>query len=396
MAPQPPRDPVVGDRIRQRREQRGWSVRHLASRAGISHSALSMIERGQRGANNRYVIAKIAGALGCSVTELTGQPYVPGDVNLESVGGHVHGLRRVMINDSLDVPAATGLRPIEALEQATDLVRDLHHRCDYAGVVSLLPALLTDLQTARNRHGATSLHLSVHAYRVAMSTLRHLGYLSDAWWAAHQCRQVAEALGEPTALAVADYVRSRAAAYCGSYQASALVAARAAVEIDRHPGAPGAVELLGSLHITCAMSAAADSYDEAVDRLAEADRLARSTGETGLHDLWFGPTLVGLGRLIVEVDAGDSGRALEVAAQLNPAVIPAPTRQVHYYIDRSRALANIGRVEEAARSLLTAERFAPQHVRMSVVARETVRYLERRVRSRALLFGLPERMGLTS
>jgi hypothetical protein len=105
---------------------------------------------------------------------------------------------------------------------------------------------------------------------------------------------------------------------------------------------------------------------------------------------------VGLGRLIVEVDAGDSRRALEVARSINPAVIPASTRQVHYYIDRARALANVRRHDEAARTLLTAERIAPQHVRMSTVARETVRFLERRVSNRGQLYGLPERMGLTT
>ncbi len=387
-------DRSIGDRIRQRRDRSAWSVRFLASRAGISHSALSMIERGQRSANNRYVIAKIAAALGCSVSELTGQPYVPGDRDLEPVSRYVHRLRGAMIDDSLDVPTSVEAQPLATLEAKTELVRDLHRRCDYAGVMRLLPELLTELHVSRASDGQATEQLSLHVYRVAMSTLRHLGYLTEAWWAADQCRRVAESLDDPTALAVADYVRSRAAAYCGSYEASALVAQRAAERIDQYTDVPGALELLGALQITCAMSVAADRHDEAVSRLDEASRLALRTGETDLHDLWFGPTLVGLGRLIVEVDAGDSGKALEVAASVNPATIPAATRQVHYHIDRARALVNIRRPQDAARALLTAERLAPQHLRTSVVARETVRLLERRVKNHSQLYGLPERMGL--
>jgi len=67
---------------------------------------------------------------------------------------------------------------------------------------------------------------------------------------------------------------------------------------------------------------------------------------------------------------------------------------VHYHIDRARALVNIRRPQDAARALLTAERLAPQHLRTSVVARETVRLLERRLKNHSQLYGLPERMGL--
>ncbi len=46
---------------------------------GFTKSYLSMLERGQRGFNRRGLIEDLAGALGCSVTDLTGQPYLPVD-----------------------------------------------------------------------------------------------------------------------------------------------------------------------------------------------------------------------------------------------------------------------------------------------------------------------------
>lgn len=69
-------DPSIGDRIRARRELHRWSIRHAASRAGISHTSWSRIERGQQ-RTDRYMVVDLAAALECSVVELTGQPYAP-------------------------------------------------------------------------------------------------------------------------------------------------------------------------------------------------------------------------------------------------------------------------------------------------------------------------------
>jgi hypothetical protein len=40
---------------------------------------LSMLELGQRGVNRRGLIDDLASALGCSMADLTGQPYLPPD-----------------------------------------------------------------------------------------------------------------------------------------------------------------------------------------------------------------------------------------------------------------------------------------------------------------------------
>jgi transcriptional regulator with XRE-family HTH domain len=59
-----PPDPSIGDRIRSRRELRGWSIRHAASRAGVAHSTWSRIEHGTLGTDNRFILAKVAEAFG--------------------------------------------------------------------------------------------------------------------------------------------------------------------------------------------------------------------------------------------------------------------------------------------------------------------------------------------
>jgi transcriptional regulator with XRE-family HTH domain len=67
-------DPSIGERIRARRLMRGWSVRHAADRAGVSHATWSRIERGRQAADNRFVLADIAAALECSPADLAGVP----------------------------------------------------------------------------------------------------------------------------------------------------------------------------------------------------------------------------------------------------------------------------------------------------------------------------------
>jgi len=68
-----PEVPTIGERIRDRRELLGLTVRGAALAAGLSHPTWSRIERGQRGADNRFVLARMAEALRYPVSDLTGE-----------------------------------------------------------------------------------------------------------------------------------------------------------------------------------------------------------------------------------------------------------------------------------------------------------------------------------
>jgi DNA-binding XRE family transcriptional regulator len=69
----------IGARIRRCRRARGLSLDQAAGLAGISKPYLSRLERGDRSVDSRSLLLRIAGALEVSVTDLTGQPYVPRD-----------------------------------------------------------------------------------------------------------------------------------------------------------------------------------------------------------------------------------------------------------------------------------------------------------------------------
>src|SRR5687767_6983223 len=62
-------EPPVGARIRALREGRGLSQRDLASAAGVSHTTLSQIERGEA-SPTLAVAGRIASGLGLSLSRL--------------------------------------------------------------------------------------------------------------------------------------------------------------------------------------------------------------------------------------------------------------------------------------------------------------------------------------
>ena len=69
-----------GDRIRQLRNDRGWSQEELADRAGLHRTYIGSVERGEQ--NLSLVnIERLAATLGVSLAEL----FAPFDVNSEPV-----------------------------------------------------------------------------------------------------------------------------------------------------------------------------------------------------------------------------------------------------------------------------------------------------------------------
>jgi transcriptional regulator with XRE-family HTH domain len=69
-------DPTIGERIQARRLLRGWSIRHAAGRAGVSHATWSRIERGRQAADNRF--KAWLGAERCRDAAAAGDPVLRG------------------------------------------------------------------------------------------------------------------------------------------------------------------------------------------------------------------------------------------------------------------------------------------------------------------------------
>lgn len=387
----------IGERIRARRLLRGWSVRHAASRAGISHATWSRIERGRQAADNRFMLADIAAALECAPSELAGAPVPAGDRAAVAAQVAVYGIRQALVELDLGLAgaAARPVRPAAELSRTVELIDGLRKACDYAGAGRLVPDLLRDLHAAAGGpERAEALRLLCDAAFMASAIVRNLGHPAEAWLAAERSREAAEAGDSPVLLGYAAFSRACAASACGAYARSLALATAAADDLRPHLDRPGGLEALGMLRLIGAdASRGLKRLDDSRAWCEEAAELAERTGESGELGLFFGPTNVGIWRIGIEVDGGDPGRAAEVARRTNPAIITAECRQVFYFADAARAYAQLrGHEREAVRSLLTAERIAPQHVHSSALAKETTRALLERSRELSPLRGLYERL----
>ncbi|WP_250029349.1 helix-turn-helix domain-containing protein [Paractinoplanes maris] len=385
----------MGERIQTRRDLRGWSIRHAASRAGIAHTTWSRIEKGEL-RTDRYMIADIAAALECSITDLTGQPYAPADRQLESAHIASERLWQAMMALPLDEPPSAGEEATADLWRESELIRDLYARTDYAGALSRLVALVPALHTAA--HGpdsATALTAAVQVYGVGMGALLSLGHPAYAWLAAQRSIEAAQRLGDPAALAVAAVNRGRVSANTGAFGPAFSAVDRAANELEQHADSPAALDVLGFTHLARAHHATGMRDESAAaGHLAEAAQLAERTGETEAWDLQWGARNVGLWTVAHQIDTGRPGDAVETASGLDVATLP-PIRRVNLYTDLARALTDVRRDDEAVRMLMTAERVAPQHTRSSAAARETARVLLRKSRRASTVQGLCERMGVS-
>lgn len=383
----------MGERIRARRLLRGWSVRYAASRARVSHATWSRIERGRQAADNRFVLAELAAALECAPADLVGTVVPAADRAAVAAHSAVRAIRQALIN--ADLSEKSEKRPEQPGEQREiELLDGLRQACDYAGATRRIPALLHGLHAqATTKPTPEVLTGLCHVTFIASSVLRNLGHPAESWLAAERCRETANAAGDPVLRAYAGYARATAATACGSWERGLALADRAAAALRPYAHRGGGRELIGSLHLVgAAASRALRRTGDSLARAAEAEKLARRTGETTTLGMYFGPTNVAIWRIGIEADGGDPQRAAELARATQPAAIPASFRQVFYYADTARALAGLrDRGREAVRFLLTAERLAPQHVHTSTVVRETARSLLERSRTSELR-GLCERL----
>jgi transcriptional regulator with XRE-family HTH domain len=193
MRRRPSPDTTIGERIRDRRLQRSWSIRHAADRAGISHATWSRIERGLQTADNRFVVADIAAALECSVAELVGAvKSAVADHDLISAQASVYAIREALLEAAPDERPTVDAPPLDELEREAALVGELRSRCDYAGAGRRLPALIRGLHAATGGLDREALSLMVRVSQMASTTCRYVGYPAEAWLAAEWGRRAAE------------------------------------------------------------------------------------------------------------------------------------------------------------------------------------------------------------
>jgi transcriptional regulator with XRE-family HTH domain len=400
----------IGRRVRAIRRRRGLSLEQAAGLAGIGKPYLSMLERGQRRFGRRGLLEDLANALGCSVIDLTGQPYLPGDrasaEALATLPAISVALYDADLDEAPDVPARDVAELVRWASQANEYSANNRYSLAGAHLGTLLAELNVHIASGDSDSRRIALGALVEACFVASGTARTLGNLDLAVHAASRAQDAARRLGDPAMTAFAAMTSTSALSRLGARHRAQRVAASSLAVVDEYadPTAEdtSAAEAAGMLHLSSAQMAAKDHRADDVDEhLAAARGLAERTGER--NSLWFsfGPANVRAWWLstAVELERGPvAAEKIESTPGYTDGLVTAD-RQAALHFDMARAYAQAegDRDAPALRHLDMADRIAPQRIRHDPLARELVAELDGRARKRVWeLDSLKHRLGVGS
>ncbi|MEV5721745.1 helix-turn-helix domain-containing protein [Amycolatopsis mediterranei] len=403
-------DNEIGQRIRAIRRRRGLSLNTAAGLVGISKAYLSMLETGSRRVDSRGLLDRLADALGCSVLDLTGEPYVPAHRHtadaLRAIPDIQVALADTALDDVPDLPARPLLQLVEPLRAAHVAYMD-QARYDIAG--RGLGRLLADLHIhavagiAGERRQA--LELLVEACIVAFGVTKNLGHPDLALMAAQRGYEAAKLSGDPALLAFAGQRRGQAFQRVGAVRRAGSTL-RQTLDATMEAADPSAQDTragegVGLLHLTAALNAARRGEAEtAHDHLDAAADLATWTGERNAFAQHFGPANLGVWRISIGVELGEGARVVDaVTPTINLGDLASADRVAMLRADSARALAQEGgaRDLDAVRQLDLADRTAPARLRQDPVVRSLVSTLAHRAPRRTWeLDSLRHRFGVGS
>ncbi|WBB71227.1 helix-turn-helix transcriptional regulator [Micromonospora sp. WMMD1128] len=387
---------TIGARIRYWRMRRGgMSQAVLAGLAGVSQSYISQVESGRKTIDRRSTLVAVAAALQVTVADLLGQGTETGDPAREHAAERVPAIWSALIEIE-DGARRVPTRTPQELDAGVARSEQLRHRSNFPAMAQMLPGLLLDAAAS----GGTVL---VRVAYQASACLRHLGYRHLALNAARVAVSAAEDVEDPAWLGAARF------AYAQSLPIeSASLAARAA---DRSLAALQSAasdervrQMLGQLHLSAALASTVSGRpDAARDHLTEAGQEAATLGDpqdgVGFNGCGFGPTNVVLWEMSIAGESGEPGRVIELARTVRPQVLAASIRQMSYWLDLGRALADSGRRDgDALGAFVRAEQAAPVPFSLNPLAQDAVVAMAQRAKRRAVpheLRLLAGRLGIT-
>lgn len=398
----------IGQRVRMVRRRRGLSLDVVAGLAGISAPYLSLLERGLRGFNRRGLLEDLAGALGCSVADLTGQPYLQTDRATAKALATLPPVSVALHDCTLsDVPDVNP-RPLEHLATLVATANQHVDEARYQLAGRDLGGVLTELHVHAVTGGAdvqrVALAALVEGCFVAAGIARSLGNVELSALAARRAADAAALIERPELAALAGMTRVGALLRLGarSRAGTVLTEQLAAAEPHADPTASDTAPAEGSgmLHLTGAQLAARERrIGDADTHLDEARQLAARTGERNSYQFHFGPANVVAWSLAIAVELR-RGPSVAETLDVSPATFAAldsADRRAGFHLDLSRAYAQAGgeRDDAALRHLDSADRIAPTRLRNDPIARDLVITLDRRAKRRSWVLGsLSNRFGI--
>ncbi|MFE1476643.1 helix-turn-helix domain-containing protein [Streptomyces cyaneofuscatus] len=299
----------------------------------------------------------------------------------------------------LGLGAATAAPSPHAL--STDFSRALadFDACRYASLAVRLPRLIRAGHAPSTTGDATEKYaLLAKSYLLATRMLVKMDEQQLGWMAADRARQLAEAAGD--ILAVAESARQLAvlARKAGWHDQALSIALSAADHPDlRGIGRAGTALrglLLQSASYTLARRGDRDGMRELTD---EAAAIAEELGGATVlreHGGGFSPLTVQLHRISAENHAGDPQAALNAARTIPLKALPSVERRSRALGDIAVTYDRLGRRNDCVRTLLAAERCAPQETHARPATKSLISSLLVSGPTSTELRGLAERSGV--
>jgi transcriptional regulator with XRE-family HTH domain len=365
----------IGRRIAYWRDRRGFTQSDFGRLMGQTKRWVQDLEGGKRQQDPRLsVLVRAAEVLRIPLEQLlTDGPAAapPATTPPAEALGVIDVLYRN--DDSSEEPP-----PLGSLRRRLTYCCEAFQACHYSALGRDLPTLIVHTQRAASRSGpeAGEAHaLLSRVLQLAASFLHKYGPATavQAAVVADRALAAAERSGDPVAIGAAARRVAKSLAYQGQPSAAVDFAVAAARRLGDDLAAAGPLGLstLGMLYLNAAIASAALERSTAAVRLAadhvdQAGEVADRQG-ADLNEDWtaFGPTNVMLHRVDVLTRFEDGWSALEAADDLDEEALGGLTRErrAQHFITMARAQLLTRRKEDAAESLVQADRLAPEEVR---------------------------------
>lgn len=311
---------VVGEQLRRLREKAGLTQEVAAGLAGITPGYLSMLERGKRALNGRYLIQRLAAVYRVSPAALRdlGSPGaldVPGD---PLISAHIDGVRAAMQAVVIGVPGGDIL-PVDQLRVRAHTVLASAQALRIAETGALLPALIRDIHTTlsagQDTHEVLRIVTLVWVKAVA-SWLCAVSAPPDLVWQAQcQAQTLANESGEAVPLGIATF------GVANTLLCSAEIDL-AGVALSNCATRTGDDRLDGMLALTRALWAASARTGDADEALQEAADIAARTGDGNAYYMAFGPSNVDVWRVSLALEQEDFDLAARLTGNVTVTMLP--------------------------------------------------------------------------
>jgi transcriptional regulator with XRE-family HTH domain len=359
-------DMPTGQLVRLYRLARKKSTTSVATHAGITVRYLEMIEAGAK-TPTLHVLRRIAKVLGVRTSALLGEAPsedYEGPVNprLAEIERALFSYRSVALYDhAADTDEADINERIKAAEKSWYLVPNSYI------VLDLLPGLIVDTERLVHESGRSpaSCRTAYTLYRLVRGVMKHVGRIDLCSLLADRCMRYAEETEDPLVMAAAAWTLGQAL-ISDDMPHGALDVSLTSLEWLEPALPDGTAEhfsVYGGLVQLAAISATrvGDPWRGRHLLRLKAQPAAERVGEgQNHHNIFFGPTNVGIHAAALEMEAGEADEAIRVANTVDIGKIASRERQFAHLLHIARCYELKGNDTAILVHLHMAEKSMPQ------------------------------------